>query len=225
MCSGLVTADVRQKMKTIDYFTYFDVTTAGFKSWQFPAFGLIFVAIGLLLPTLISSGVFRKSSPNMNRWFPSVFLGFAIFWTLTSFISTFTDYRRAVTAMQKNQAMIVEGLVTNFQPLLKSESFVVQGVKFKYSDYIITAGFNNMASHGGPISEGLPVRIWYLGDEILRLDIKKPNHTLHTNGSPRGSFKSAALASPAQSRMLLAQPPRLRLAPLCCHPPLPESRG
>jgi hypothetical protein len=45
------------------------------------------------------------------------------------------------------------------------------------------------------------------------------------NISPRGLFKSAAIASPAQSRMLLAQPPRLRLAPFCCHPPLPESRG
>ena len=51
------------------------------------------------------------------------------------------------------------------------------------------------------------------------------NQTLHTNGSPGGLFKSAAIASPAQSRMLLPQPPRLRLAPLYCHLPLPESRG
>jgi hypothetical protein len=57
------------------------------------------------------------------------------------------------------------------------------------------------------------------------LNQKHPNHTLHTNGSPVGSFKSAAIVSPAQSRMLLAQPPRLRLDPFYCHPPLPESRG
>ena len=54
---------------------------------------------------------------------------------------------------------------------------------------------------------------------------KKHNQTLHTNGSPGGSLKSAVLTSPAQSRILLPQPPRLRLAPLCCHSPLPESRG
>ena len=51
------------------------------------------------------------------------------------------------------------------------------------------------------------------------------NQTLHTNGSPGGLLKSAVIASPAQSRMLLAQPPRLRLTPFCCHLPVPESRG
>jgi len=45
------------------------------------------------------------------------------------------------------------------------------------------------------------------------------------NGSPRGSFKSSAIIPPAQSRMLLPQPPRLHLAPFCCHLPVSESRG
>jgi hypothetical protein len=57
------------------------------------------------------------------------------------------------------------------------------------------------------------------------LNQKHPNHTLHTNGSPRGLLKSAAIISPAQSRILLPQPPRLRLAPICCHLPVSESRG
>jgi len=54
---------------------------------------------------------------------------------------------------------------------------------------------------------------------------KKPNQALHTNGSPLGLLKSAVIVSPAQSRMLLPQPPRLRLAPLCCQHPVSESRG
>jgi hypothetical protein len=53
------------------------------------------------------------------------------------------------------------------------ESFVVKGVAFKYSDSVIAAGFNNSASHGGPIREGLHVKIWHLNGEILRLDIEK----------------------------------------------------
>jgi hypothetical protein len=58
----------------------------------------------------------------------------------------------------------------------------VHGVRFQYSDYVITAGFNNTSSHGGPIREGLPVRIWYLDGEILRLDIaKRPKQTLQTD--------------------------------------------
>jgi len=53
------------------------------------------------------------------------------------------------------------------------ESFTVSGVPFSYSDYIPKAGFNQTSSHGGPIHEGLPVRIWYVGNEIVKLEIKK----------------------------------------------------
>jgi hypothetical protein len=172
-------------MSTDDYVTVFDITNAGFKSWSFPSFGLIFVVIGLLLPTLIKRGIFRKSSPTMERWFPRFFLGFAIFWTSTSFFGTFSDYRRAAAAMRDHGASIAEGVVTDFIPMPVTghamESFTVNGVKFRYSDYIITAGFNNTASHGGPIREGLRVRIWHLNGEILRLDIRKePNSTQPT---------------------------------------------
>jgi hypothetical protein len=59
------------------------------------------------------------------------------------------------------------------------ESFVVRGVRFEYSDNVSTAGFNNTTSHGGPIREGLPVRVWYRGNEILRLDVAKgPNRAM-----------------------------------------------
>jgi hypothetical protein len=164
------------------YTTVFDVTQAGFRQWSFSAFGLIFVAVGLALPTLIRLGIFRQPPPWMQKWFPRVFLGFAIFWTATSFAATYGDYHAAVHAMRSNEAKFVEGIVTRFTPMPYTghamESFVVQGVRFEYSDYVITAGFNNAASHGGPIREGLPVRIWYRGNEILRLDVGRPNQAL-----------------------------------------------
>src|SRR5713101_5485181 len=43
-----------------DYTTVFDVTQSGYRQWWFAAFGLIFVAVGLALPTLIRIGIFRK---------------------------------------------------------------------------------------------------------------------------------------------------------------------
>ena len=51
------------------------------------------------------------------------------------------------------------------------ESFVVGGRRFSYSDFVVTSGFHNAASHGGPIREGLYVRVTYLGNLILRLEI------------------------------------------------------
>ena len=159
------------------YTTVFDVTQAGFRQWTFSAYGLIFVAAGLAMRTFVRIGILRPQYPWMMKWFPRLFVGGAIVWTLISFASTFADYRGAVSAMQNNRARVVEGAVTEFKPMPYTghaeESFVVQGVRFEYSDYAITAGFNNTTSHGGPIREGLPVKIWHFRGEILRLDIKK----------------------------------------------------
>jgi hypothetical protein len=53
----------------------------------------------------------------------------------------------------------------------KMESFTVNGVKFEYSDFVVTPGFNNATSHGGPIREGLPVRISHIDNTILKLEV------------------------------------------------------
>ena len=72
---------------------------------------------------------------------------------------------------------MVEGRVQHFHPMPWSghdeESFDVNGVKFWYSDFITNGGFNNSASHGGPIREGLPVRICHNGDKIMRLEVAR----------------------------------------------------
>lgn len=163
------------------YVTVFDVTRRGYKEWSWPVFGLIFVIAGLMLPRLIRAGIFKKPPPWMAKWFPKFFVGFAVLWTVGTFIVTYTDYRTALDAMRNGRAQVVQGLVTQFRPMPYSghvdESFVVQNFKFEYSDYGGTAGFNTTSSHGGPISEGLPVRIWHLGNEILRLDIAKPSQS------------------------------------------------
>jgi hypothetical protein len=162
------------------YTTVFDVAQSGYRQWPFAAFGQIFVAVGLALPALIRIGIFRKPPAWMQRWFPRVFLSFAILWTVVAFAGTFIDYRRAVDALQNGEAKVVEGPVAHYwQIAQKSESFDVQGVRFWYSDGVITAGFNQTAVNGGPIHEGLPVKIWYWHGQILRLQIReRPNQTM-----------------------------------------------
>jgi hypothetical protein len=46
----------------------------------------------------------------------------------------------------------------------QEECFSVGDRTFRYSDYEPTAGFNNTASHGGPIRGGLAGRIAYIGN-------------------------------------------------------------
>jgi hypothetical protein len=165
---------------TPDYMTVFDITRSGYRQWPFAASGLIFVAVGLLMPTFIRMGLLRRSP---QKWFRLFFLSFAILWTLGAFAGTFIEYRRAVDALQNGEVKVIEGRVAHYwQVPNKSESFDVQGVRFQYSDFGIIAGFNHIASLGGPIREGLPVKIWYWHGEILRLQIKKePNQTILPN--------------------------------------------
>ena len=77
---------------------------------------------------------------------------------------------------ESNDFEVVEGTVSNFHPMPHyghdSERFNVNNVKFEYSDYDLSkGGFNNTASHGGPIKEGLQVRISYRDGRILKLEI------------------------------------------------------
>jgi hypothetical protein len=54
----------------------------------------------------------------------------------------------------------------------QDECFSVKNQQFCYSDYLVQPGFRQSASHGGPIREGLPVRIRYYEGQILRLDVR-----------------------------------------------------
>jgi hypothetical protein len=159
----------------MEYRTVFDVTEAGFRQWTFGVQGLIPIAFGLARPALIRAGIFKRQSPRMEKWFPRIFIGFATLWTVIAFVGPYAAYRSAVSAMRENRVDHVEGAVTEFRPMPfaghANESFTVKGIKFKYSDFLVSAGFNNTASHGGPIKEGLPVRIWHRNGEILKLDV------------------------------------------------------
>jgi hypothetical protein len=152
------------------YRVVFDLSQKGFQ-WWFPAFGLIFAVIG---------GVFiwlgrRNRWPLSRKFFGYFMVGFACLWSGLAFASTFGEYFKLDSAYRQGHFSVVEGHVTNFRPMPyeghKDECFSVESETFCYSDYVITAGFNNSASHGGPIRNGLPVRVSYVGDAIVRLEI------------------------------------------------------
>jgi hypothetical protein len=154
----------------VEYTVVFDVTQSGFRNLWFPAFGLIFVAVGSGLV------VFRRHlSARTPRFFPFAFLGFAIFWTIATFAGTAGGYSSLASALREGRCEVVTGEVTQFHPMPATghdtERFVVSGRHFKYSDYIVSPGFNNTSSHGGPIREGLSVRIHHVGNDIARLEV------------------------------------------------------
>lgn len=161
----------------MQYEPIFDVTQNGFRNWTFPAFGLVFVAIGLFL---------LKNRASLSRMFPGKLgpkdgaklayfvLAISILWTAGAFVTSGRDYRALRRALKEGNVDVVEGRVENFVSIPdKSERFTVCGAAFSYSDYLVTAGFNNTSSHGGPIRPGIWVRIAHMGNSIARLEVAK----------------------------------------------------
>jgi len=158
------------------YITLFDASAQAFRNWGFVAFGLIFVAIGAVLvfaPGLIAVIMRRRVGPVFG-WF---FFLFAIVWTTGAGISVLGGDNAASGHAKRRECATVEGKVENFHPMPAEghdlESFDVAGQHFEYSDFIVSAGFNNTASHGGPIREGLRVRICEREGEILILEVAR----------------------------------------------------
>ena len=149
----------------------FDIAEAGYKSWYFPALGLVLAAgSGVLL-------LLRRSIP--GPWTKSAQWGlaFALAWTVFTFGLTYYEYWSLSSARDGGRAKVVEGVVSNFSPMPASghadERFCVDRSCFEYSDFSVSPGFNNTSSHGGPIREGLPVRITYVGGAILKLEVRR----------------------------------------------------
>jgi hypothetical protein len=162
----------------MNYQIVFDIASVGYKSWDFPAHGLILVGAGAVLIAARKKlpGWWGKH-PRASNVFAFFFFGFAVLWTLVSFFATYHNYTSLSIAEQTNRVHVVEGVVTNFKPMPVTghamERFCVSEACFEYSDYVITGGFNNTSSHGGSIREGLPVRVTFVGNSIVKLEVAK----------------------------------------------------
>ncbi len=156
------------------YQIVFDITEAGFRYWWFSASGLAVVVAGLMM-VLWQRRLTHVGASRARRAFAWFFLSFGVLWTLVTFTDTYGEYRRLIRAVEAREVAYVEGIVENFVPMPygghSSERFEVGGKRFEYSDYRVTAGFNNTRSHGGPIREGRRVRIGYVGNTIVRLEV------------------------------------------------------
>jgi hypothetical protein len=155
----------------VEYNVVFDVTQSGPRYLWFPAIGLIMVVVGIPLFRQ------RKTVTGSTRIIAHVMLPFALFWTAGTFIAVVAQYLSLASALRTGRCEVVEGVVTAFHPMPaaghENEWFVVGGCRFDYSDYRLTAGFNNTSSHGGPLRQGLRVRIHHRNGAIARLEIAK----------------------------------------------------
>jgi hypothetical protein len=101
-------------------------------------------------------------------------------WSTAAFIATYVEYARLRNALRDGKAVLVEGRVVNFsaEPAAghAPETFDVAGTHFAYQGVGgVSAAFNQSKPRGGPIRDGVQVRIWHLGGKIARLDLGEDN--------------------------------------------------
>lgn len=158
------------------YQTVFDISESGYKSASVPAFGLIFGALGAFMLAWHRrqpQGAQRRR--NMIR--ALLLMLFALLWTAVAFGSTYRQYLALLQARGSGSYSVVEGPVTDFQPMPAGghalERFCVRERCFRYSGNGASAGFNDSRARGGPIREGLPVRVTYAGGAIIKLEVAR----------------------------------------------------
>lgn len=170
-------------MAPIVFQTVFDSTQNGYKAWAPIAIPLSLTGIGALLvfaPNLMQKilpGGVQGKARKVFSWF---YFCFTFLFTTTDLISAAKEYYSIKHSFATGEYKVVEGVVTNFVPMPYSghalESLKVNGVPFSYSDNELTWGFNNTALHGGPIHEGIYVRISYIGNIIIKLELAQQNN-------------------------------------------------
>jgi hypothetical protein len=165
----------------MDYKIVYEVINEEMKTnWLMP---ILFILIGLGIS--IYNIKYNKKTSFGKRYsivFGFVFSGFALLFTLLTTPSAIRGYK-TLEIYKNGDYKVIEGKIANFNPMPYgghiNESFTVNGISFEYSDFDESYyGFNNTASHGGPIKkDGQQVRISYIfqGDKniILKLELKQ----------------------------------------------------
>ena len=109
------------------------------------------------------------------KFSPYIFTTIGVLSTAAVNVVSYRDYREMVQRLNAGNYTVVEGRVQQFDPMPwgghKNETFVVDDHFYSYSDYQVTAGFNRTSSHGGPIRQGLHVRIADVDGVIGRLEV------------------------------------------------------
>ncbi|TSC62085.1 MAG: putative Membrane protein, partial [Parcubacteria group bacterium Athens0416_74] len=94
--------------------------------------------------------------------------------------AVYTEYFKTRNAFLIGNFSVVEGEVRDYKAGTNQkgsayDDFCVKEVCFVVSDWEVTGGFHQMQINGSPLKDGLPVRISYVGDTIIRLEIAIPN--------------------------------------------------
>jgi hypothetical protein len=142
----------------------------------FAVLALVAALVFRVIPTKLAKIAEPAVRGWIRRWLAvaSVFFGVV---SVTILFTTWREYSSLTSALTQGKTRSVEGRVTQFIPEGPDghpiERFSVEGKAFEYSSYMVTSGFHRVARLGGPIHEGVNVRITYVDGSIVRLQVEQ----------------------------------------------------
>lgn len=106
------------------------------------------------------------------RWLPTAVLVFALIAAVARILFPYIESARYARLLDAGAASVVEGRIEHFhsRPDCKYEHFLVADHYFSYSKFEARGRFDQPAPCGGPLHAGMLVRIFYIGDDIVRIE-------------------------------------------------------
>jgi hypothetical protein len=172
---------------TMEYYTYFDIVESGYIAGRTLLLPLLMIVVAVIFYIFRKEGL-KLAIKIFPYWIPLqkfiwlkpyfyiFYISFAILWSVTFFLTTSNEYKQARDSLLSEQAKVVEGVIHEYKAGTNEQgaaldTFCVKDVCFEISDYRFTSGFHQQQINGGPLKQGLPVRISYVGNTIVRLEI------------------------------------------------------
>ena len=155
------------------YRLIFDAATVRYAVWDwlFPA--VLFVAFGITL--VCFPDLYGRDRRRFTRPFGALLAAVAAWMAVGSWRATNSQRARVVDALRAGRYQLVQGVVQNFRPgdvdSHPPEEFTVAGHRYQYAPAEHLFGFNRVAAQGGPIREGLRVRIADVDGLIAWLEV------------------------------------------------------
>ena len=156
------------------YQVIYDITQVAFPNWG------VFVALAVICAYPLAVLPFRRQLRGHPAWPLLRFLmfgcAFMVIPILIILCTRYPDFLHLQAALRQSRCEVTEGPITQFHPLPHwrrlgdGESIAVNGHEFNYREGSAQPGFN----HVGLLHDGQLVRIYFLGGDILRLEIAQP---------------------------------------------------
>ena len=159
-----------------DYQLVFDAAANGYQAWRAAILpGCVSVAALIILVLVRSKCSIKAKGTLFYRGIISAVAAVAALGCVAMLVHTRREYDALRSSLRDRTFQVVEGYVVDFVPQGADghpiERFRVNSTRFEYSRSNITSAFHHTAIEGGPIRDGIFVRIADVNGKIARLEI------------------------------------------------------